>query len=74
MRGVGSVKGEDVGLVAILAVLGALNYGWAFFPALGNAWSFLNGGMVASIVICALTCGLRKRIFAGTAYRKEVGK
>ncbi|HVX10268.1 MAG TPA: hypothetical protein VHC22_03650 [Pirellulales bacterium] len=67
MRGIGSVKAGDAGLVIILAVLGALNYGWAFFPPLGNAWGVLNGGMVVGIVVGALACWAWKRIFAGPA-------
>ena len=47
-------------LIAVLVVLGALNYGWVLFPTLGLAWGLINGTIVAGIVIAGVAVRLRR--------------
>ena len=47
-------------LIAVLVVLGALNYGWVLFPKLGMAWGLINGTILAGIVIVGVAVRLRR--------------
>ena len=37
---------SDYFLMVLLAILGLFNFGWIFFPILGQIWMAINAGIV----------------------------
>jgi hypothetical protein len=57
------ITGSDYFLLAVLLVLGTLNYGWVFFPVLGQIWTAINGMVVLGIVLAGVLYRIGQHLF-----------
>jgi hypothetical protein len=48
------ITGSDYFLFAVLFILGIFNFGWIFFPTVGEWWSAINGAIFLGIVVVAV--------------------
>ena len=53
--------GSDAFLIVVLVGLGALNFGWVIYPALGSAWGIINGTIIVGIIITGIVTVIFKR-------------
>ncbi len=60
---INKITGSDYFLVVLLLVLGLLNFGWVFFPKIGELWTAINGGILLIIVVAAVLYRLGKHLF-----------
>jgi nicotinamide riboside transporter PnuC len=52
---------QNWGVIILLLILAMLNYGWVFFPVLGQINSVLNGIILIAILLAAILMRLIKR-------------
>ena len=52
---------QNWGVIILLLVLAALNYGWVFSPVLGQINGIINGIIIIAILLAAVFMRLTKR-------------
>jgi len=50
-------------LLALVFLLGSLNYGWIFYPPLGTISGLINAGIITTILIAGLCSHFVRKIF-----------
>jgi len=58
------ITSSDYFLVPLLLILGIFNYGWVFYPKLGELWNAINGVVFLIIIVTAVLHGLGKYLFS----------
>jgi hypothetical protein len=53
---------SDYFLLLMLLVLGAFNFGWVFFPVLGQIWTVVNSGIIILAIGYLIVRGLLNKL------------
>jgi len=61
---------SDLTIITVLLALGAMNYGWVFYPQLGTLWTALNIAAFVGII----TTGILYRLFRAKINNQSTGR
>jgi hypothetical protein len=48
--------------IVLLLILGTINYGWVFYPLLGDLWSVINGCILLGLIFVIIGIKLGRRL------------